>query len=698
MRCGDVSQETPVSAEPESRLDSQAIEQARQRLNTIMKEVAQLSESPLSANDFFAEFLQRVLTATAASGGAIWGKTPQGHLQLQYHCVLMANGGLRRAGRVNFPALNLQQNDAARGAHDSLLRQVVQQGRARLVPPHSSEAEDGHAGPAGNLTSFSLLFAPVIVDKQVAGLIEVWLEPTRTQAAQRGLLAFLTSMADLASAFVRNSRLRQMSGQQQLWTQLEAFGRQVHSSLSPREVAYLAANEGRRLIDCDRVSVAVRRGSATRVEAISGADVIEKRSSLVQTMRRLFDEVIRWGERVLYTGKKDEGLPPRVLKAMDAYLAESNSKTLLVLPLRDDREKDTTRPGRAGLMVEAFEPTTTPDALVGRAEVIARHVAPALYNAVEYSRLPLRWLLRPLANLKENLRGSRLAITGIVLGSLAILVAALVFIPYPLRMDAKGQVVPRERQIVYAHINGTIRNVVRNNGDDVRRGEALLYIEDREQQIKLRALELKRQSTAEDITELTKQLQHAKPDQHDQIAQRLAKAREENRQAQAEYEGLRKHLKDGMVPAPLAGKVVTFENERLLGRAVKVGDPLLQVAQTEGDWHIEIRIPVSQVGHVREALRQSHGRPLDVDLLLTSYPDRTYRGKLHADGLAGEVTVHNNEPGLLAKVQIDDIAREELVRMPVGAEVRAKVRCGNCSIGYVWFYELWEFLYEHLLF
>jgi hypothetical protein len=26
------------------------------------------------------------------------------------------------------------------------------------------------------------------------------------------------------------------------------------------------------------------------------------------------------------------------------------------------------------------------------------------------------------------------------------------------------------------------------------------------------------------------------------------------------------------------------------------------------------------------------------------------------------------------------------------------VRCGYRSVGYVWFYELWEFLYEHLIF
>ena len=63
--------------------------------------------------------------------------------------------------------------------------------------------------------------------------------------------------------------LRQMTGQEQLWTQLEAFARQVHGSLKPKEVAYEVANNGRRLIECDRVSVGVRYGgtSASRPSA-----------------------------------------------------------------------------------------------------------------------------------------------------------------------------------------------------------------------------------------------------------------------------------------------------------------------------------------------------------------------------------------------------------------------------------------------
>src|SRR5260370_6638752 len=146
--------------------------------------------------------------------------------------------------------------------------------RPQLFPPPSGTGAGAEGKPApGNPTDYVILMAPIMVDKQVAGLVEVWQDADRNPNAQQGFLQFVTRMAELASAYTRNHQLRQMVGQQTLWTQLEAFARQIHGSLNPMEVGYQIANEGRRLVDCDRVSVAQRRGRKTVVEAISGADV-----------------------------------------------------------------------------------------------------------------------------------------------------------------------------------------------------------------------------------------------------------------------------------------------------------------------------------------------------------------------------------------------------------------------------------------
>ena len=136
-----------------------------------------------------------------------------------------------------------------------------------------------------------------------------------------------------------------MTGQEQVWTQLEAFTRQVHGSLNPQEVAYEVANKGRRLIECDRVSVAVRYGGRVSIEAVSGADVVES-APTSSPHARLCHRVLLWGEKLIFNGTRDDSLPPKVLKALDDYLAESPSKLLAVQPLKDERERGRARSRR----------------------------------------------------------------------------------------------------------------------------------------------------------------------------------------------------------------------------------------------------------------------------------------------------------------------------------------------------------------
>jgi hypothetical protein len=54
---------------------------------------------------------------------------------------------------------------------------------------------------------------------------------------------------------------------------------------------------------------------------------------------------------------------------------------------------------------------------------------------------------------------------------------------------------------------------------------------------------------------------------------------------------------------------------------------------------------------------------------------------------------------LPARVRITDAELlTQLEGLPVGLEVRSKVHCGSRPMGQVWFYELWEFFYEHVIF
>ncbi len=116
------------------------------------------------------------------------------------------------------------------------------------------------------------MLAPLRNESEIVGVVEIFQRPGNLPQVERGYLRFLLQMADIGSDYLKTHRLRQYTERQAMWSQLEQFTRLVHRDLHPQETAYTIANEGRRLIECDRVSVATQRGSRYQIAAISGQE------------------------------------------------------------------------------------------------------------------------------------------------------------------------------------------------------------------------------------------------------------------------------------------------------------------------------------------------------------------------------------------------------------------------------------------
>jgi hypothetical protein len=711
-----------VSAGPDPHVNSQVIEQERRRLGQRLDEVARMCEADVPPNTFYGEMLKRLLESLAAPAGAVWVRTAQGNLQLQF--------------QINVKEVGIDRSDEARQSHEELLRAAVAQPKPFHLLPHSGfgPAEEGRPAP-GNPTDFIMLVVPVLLNGQVSGLLEVWQSPHRPLNAVPGFLQYMHMMGDLVARYQRNQMLGQMTGQQQLWTQLEAFARQIHGSLNPIEVAYVVANEGRRLVECDRVSVAVRYGKRTVMEAISGADVVEKRSNLVQLMRKLCDRVIAWGEKLVFTGTKDDSLPPDVLAALDAYLAESPSKMLVVLPQHDEREgkegsKERKKPSRSALLMECFDPTAEAQQMVARLEVVGRHSASALYNAVEHRRIPMRFLWMPLAKLQEGLGGKGKTIATLVFVALTLLVSVLYLVPYPLKMDATGQLVPMARRQQFVASEGYVVDLLVKPGDKVPEGRVLALMFDR--------------SLQKDVTTLTREIDSARreKDAYDNNANKALDNKEKARwfvERDKQDELLKSKMREldllcertnalrdrpgyFYLRAPkfdamernLLGQgrrewtVLDNTFEGLKGREVKPSEPIMHLGANEGPWEIELKIPQKHIGQVLYAFEHLQTDVLDVDFLVRSDTTRTFKGKLSSDKvgrMANPQRDDNNEsePVVFAYVRIDGDDIDPADRLPrellrSGIEVHSKIRCGNHRMGYSLFYGVWEFLYEKVVF
>jgi hypothetical protein len=536
-------------------------------------------------------------------------------------------------------------------------------------------------------------------------------------------------MAGYASNYVRTSQGRKLAGQEQIWTQLETFAREIHASLDPTRVAYQIANEGRRLIGCDRLSVATVEVKKCKIEAVSGADVIEKRSNLIVLMRALVDAVLAWGEKLVYTGAKDESLPPDVLTALDDYLAESNSKLLVLTPLRDERQKDVAGPARSALLMENFETPENTEPLIARMEVVGRHATSALYNSVEMRRIPLGWIWRPVAMIQQGLGGKTKAIVSAVVAAVGLLIAAMILLPYELEMDANGQLLPMERKRLYPTNTGKVERFLINQNDSFGAGTDLVLMYDNDLKTTLTKLWNDGLIAYHQMVNAERLHKEAKNSSEEfKYAMDRDKYKFQLQTSQNEFDALvAVHNADRNRPgyfwlkAPPFSDVAAAKGERLWtvldadfreqyeGKFVKQSDPILRLGNKTGRWELELKIPQKHVGQVLHAFGGADPNArLDVVLLVTSAPTRKYRGVLDQGKMAKEAVPNRDDhnessPVVIAYVSLDDPAIPESERVPsdllvAGVEVHAKIRCGKHRMGYSLFYGLWEFLYEKVVF
>jgi multidrug efflux pump subunit AcrA (membrane-fusion protein) len=435
-------------------------------------------------------------------------------------------------------------------------------------------------------------------------------------------------------------------------------------------------------------------------------------------MTRLFDAVLTWGEKLVYQGTKDDSLPPAVIRSLDEYLAESNSKLLVVLPLKDERETEGKKPPRSGLMMECFDPAVAPDQLVARLEVVGRHATSALYNAAEHRRIPGRLIWMPIAKVQEGLGGKTRAIMLGVAAGLLLLIGIMVLVPYPLKMEAKGQLLPRERRYIFTPVDAKVDGFVVDPGQQVSEGQPLVRMYDQELDYKMLKLQGEIDGADQKARALTLQLQQAKEEERLRLSAELESEKITFRHKKAELDAIRERT--NAVPgtfglfelkSPIAGTVLNGSfREELTHRAVKPNEPILRIGDKASGWQVKLDIPQKHIGQVLNGFSYLKRDEIDVDLVLRSAPTRTFKAKLARRDIGGEATPNrdeNNEtePVVVAWVRIDgdDISPEDRVTLKenllvTGTEVLGKVRCGPHAMGYSLFYGVWEFFYEKIVF
>jgi multidrug efflux pump subunit AcrA (membrane-fusion protein) len=398
-------------------------------------------------------------------------------------------------------------------------------------------------------------------------------------------------------------------------------------------------------------------------------------------------------EPLWYTGRSRD-LPPEIESAAQSYVDCAHTRSLAVVPLKESPCEDEPRdpePAVGILVFEWFGGEARQHEQGERVRTVCRHGTSALANALAYNSIPLVRLSRRIRWLASPKRLPRLLV-----GLLAVfaVLAVLTFAKSDFHIRCRGQLQPELRRKVFAPVDGQVDRLNARHGDQVAAGQILAT---------LRSSDLEYE-----YTRVLGEIQTATEQRNAAQAFRLganpttAAARDEHARLTAEEERLKKSLENlrrqkrlleerraGLeVRSPIRGQMLTWEvTEVLETRPVGRGQVLMTVADTEGPWVLEVRVPDKHIGYVRQARRELK-KDLDVTFVLATDPGRKHVGKVDKVAMITEPDETENL-SVLVTIAFD---RGSVTNLHPGAGATARIRCGRRSLGYVWLHDLIEAL------
>jgi hypothetical protein len=674
----------------------ETVEETKQQIRTLINEIAELSRSDATAEEYYPAVLKRIVDALAAVGGAIWLIDEAGQLSLSYQI------------NVSPSLLDSTNEDALK--HGRLLSRLFGRGKSELIPPYSMLGNDQKEG---NPSQHLLVVAPLSTGKQTTGLVEIFQRPDSAPNVQRGYLRFLDQMSGLIGEWLKGHSFQQVTDRQQMWQQADHFARLVHDNLDLRDTAFTIANEGRQLIGCDRVSVAIKRGGRCRVEAISGQDTIESRSNIVTALNTLSTRVVSAGRALWYDGSVED-LPPQLEEAVEDYVDLSHGRTIAILPIRRpekviegdvmaketlQREDISQREIIGALIVEQIESQVPTETLRSRCDLVYEHAARALSNSMSHSELFLMPVWKFLGRAMWLFRGSALPKTSAVLTLVAIGLLAMFLVKIDHDLEANGTLKPKVQRQVFAHVDGEIEDVYVDHGDVVEVGQPLVKLRNRELEIEATGVRGQLDEVREQIVSLGAMSADRSVEMNERkrlIGQvREYQKREETLLAQL---NLIKEKEERLLQrSPISGIVMDWKlKEKLRARPVVTGQVLVNIADPSGEWELEVLMPEKRMRYLDDAMAGKEGGPLPVKFILATNPSVNHTGKLLPQAVHQRAELDPTD-GPVVKLKVVPDSMEGLSRRP-GAVVIADVTAGRRSAAFVWFHEIIEWVQANVLF
>ena len=655
--------------------------------NEVRQTLVQLNELTRTQSDF-NQFVQTVLgkivALTGAHGALLWQTDQQGQLQITH-----ATGN-----RVKEIGPNSEQ-------HGHLVAEVI----AKETPLGLTSEAVVIAGESKtsikNTTPFLLLFAPIHNRRKLCcGTIELLQRSDITPSAQDGYLNFLGQISKLFPRWHEQQDLARLSDKETTWSNKMQFVTEVHRSIEVKETTFALANEIRRLLNCDRVSVAKWRGNKCKVDSISSQDKFDNRANVVRKIGAVATACVA-SDTPLWLIGDTSGIAPNLAKKVNDYLDESHSRTFIVVPLferpRDDSDQSeqTRRHAKAkklgALIIEYFDTEVAHSQISDDFELTKIQSELALANAERHNAIFMQPVLQKIGWIQQLLFRDHLTKTLIGLAALIAVICFLCLFPVEHRMKVHGVLQPKLRTDFYTTVQGPISEMFVDHGDTVSPGTKLFQQTSHEIEMKISDLKRMIRSTEDELKFNNKQRGRSglKPEERATIGETINSLQAQLESLRSQEDSWAEYLKTLIVTSEMEGTVLTWDvKKRLEGKPFPPNAYVLTIADYNSEWQLELKIPQNKVGYISSALVDNEGNPLKADYHVATNPSEKLKGEMIEIANRAEMG-QSGQPEFRAIISADPESKKEVLKPGVG--VTARIHCGKRAIGFVWTHQIIDY-------
>lgn len=694
----------------------QSIDAARLRIQRLVEEIAALSKKDLRSEEYFGQFIVRVVQACDAKGGAVWlvgQRTAEGQPSFEL------------AAQVEFASSLFQNDEHQRAVLLRMLTETISNKKPMVLPPlhqqpqpapGSLQAQLSTLQPAPppqpespNRTPYPFLHVPLFLKDQVLGVLQLWMQPYVVPAHYQEFATFLTSLAGHVEQHLQGRRLGNLVVEVNRLQHVLKFTTDLAGTLDPQEAARYAANYGRDLIGCERCSILFLNGDRWQVLSISGQEVVEKKSSMVKAMAAFVgahasaETVVLNKKELLARAEAAQTPPPEPPPATEgqeapavaavihrrtdeidlAYFELSHVISAVIAPLHNS-DKELVGALFAESTAEGFFETPAggkeaPQS-VRLAEFLAGHTGRVLLAAQDYKTLPLLGVSRSIRDAQQAVTGKRRARVLTKLFIFLGILAAILLYPKMDTVDGSCHLQPMVRAIVVPEVAGRVEKVLVREGSQVKKGDPVAQLDKfrtETELAKLRQDKLRLENEAKRLS-----------GQGDEAGAQVSLL--EVRSMEQQEKILQADLDATVLRSPIDGVVLTKDIELRAGEFIQAGAQFLEIAGME-QWEAQVEVPEKQIGVIEKRLDSNRGAMMS--FILYSQSTHTFRAEIAGrDQVSAAAYPRETENVFVITVQSVEVPDWIKPALRPGLTGRAKVELGRKPLIAVWGRKVWAWM------